>query len=201
MNSTAMSLLPNTLTVVRLILVLPIGWTLWTGEHEVCLAMLIVAGLSDALDGFIARRFNSISRFGELADPTADKLLAFVVVLLMLITELLPLWVVAAVIGREIVIISGALVFRSVVRRLDIEPLLISRINTVVQIVVLAMVVASQTEIPQLASWTFRFVESIGIYLMVLFTVVSGIAYVYTWSNRLRAYLAMAEHRVESSNP
>ena len=87
-----MSLLPNTLTVIRILLVLPIGWTLWTGHFEACLLLLVIAGVSDLLDGFVARQFNSISRFGELADPIADKLLALVVVGVMSITGLLPLW-------------------------------------------------------------------------------------------------------------
>ena len=196
-----MSFLPNLLTVARLLLVVPIGWTLWTGEYKTSLILLIVAGLSDALDGYLARRFNWTSRFGELADPIADKLLAFTVVVLLLSTNLLPMWVAAIVIGREVVILSGATAFRSIVRRLDIEPLLISRINTVVQIVVLAAIIAAQTDVPQLATLTVRFVDPVGMYLMVSFTLVSGIAYVYAWTNRLRAYLALSENRVESSNP
>ncbi len=196
-----MSFLPNVLTVVRILLIFPIGWTLWSGQYITCLCLLIVAGLSDALDGYVARRFDSTSRFGELADPIADKLLAFVVVLGMLVTELLPVWAAMIVIGREFVIIIGALAFRSIVRRLEIDPLLISRINTVVLVVVLCMILAAQTDLPRLSSLTARFVDPVGIYLMVLFTVVSGIAYVYTWSMRLREYLALAESRAESSNP
>ena len=196
-----MNLLPNLVTVLRFLLIMPIGWCIWTGEYGVSLLLLVVAGLSDALDGYLARRFNWTSRFGELADPIADKLLAVVVVVMMLITELLPLWVVVIVVGRELVIVSGALAFRSVVHKLDIEPLTISRINTIVQVTVLAFVLAAETELPGIAEMAEQFVRSIGLYLMVIFTVVSGAAYVYTWSSRLRSYLADAQSQVESSNP
>lgn len=196
-----MSVLPNLLTVLRIVLLAPIGWTLYTGQYFPCLVMLIVAGVSDALDGFFARWLNSTSRFGELADPIADKLLAFVVVAIMLVTDLLPLWIGAIVIGREVVIVCGALVFRSIVQRLDIEPLFVSRINTVVQVFVLCAIIAAQTDVPQLSGWTAAFVDPIGMYLMALFAVVSGVAYIYSWSGRLRSFLAMSENRVESSNP
>lgn len=194
-------LLPNALTVLRFLLLLPIGWSLWVGQYELGLVLLIVAGLSDALDGYLARQFNWISRFGELADPIADKLLAVVVVSLLLLTELLPIWVAAIVVGREVVIVGGALAFRSVVRRLDIAPLMISRINTIVQIAVLCLIIASETQVPSLADSAEHFVDFIGLYLMVFFTVVSGIAYVITWSSRLRTYLSTSPDRVESSNP
>lgn len=196
-----MKLLPNVVTILRFVLVGPIGWSLLVGEFEICLWLLVVAGLSDALDGFLARRFSWTSRFGELADPIADKLLAVVVVALMLLTDLLPWWVAAIVVGRELVIVSGALAFRSVVHKLDIEPLTISRINTIVQLTVLCFILAAETEIAGLAVFAEQFVEQIGLYLMVLFTVVSGVAYVYTWSSRLRSYLAESQNQVESSNP
>lgn len=196
-----MKTLPNTLTVLRILLVLPIGWTLFTGYYGACLVLLIVAGVSDALDGYFARRFDSISRFGELVDPIADKLLAMVVVGSMLLTELLPIWVAVVVIGREVVILSGALAFRSIVRRLDIEPLLISRVNTSILIVVLCAILAANTTVEPLASLTEMFVDFIGIYVMVGFTVVSGVAYVYSWSMRLKNHLAMSGNRVESQNP
>ena len=195
-----MSLLPNTLTVIRIITVGPIGWTLWNGQYGICLVLLVIAGLSDLLDGFIARRFNSTSRFGEVADPIADKLLAMVVVSVMLLTELLPLWASAIIIGREVVILGGAIVFRSIVQRLDIEPLMISRINTVVLIVVLCAIIAARTDVPYLASLTAIFVDPFGVYLMVLFTVVSGIAYVYAWSVRLREHLDVPEKHAKSPN-
>lgn len=194
-----MRFLPNILTVIRILLVVPIAWTLWSGAYGTSLILLIIAGVSDGLDGYFARRFNSISRFGELVDPIADKLLAMVVVGAMLLTALLPIWAAIVVIGREIVILGGALAFRSVVRRLDIEPLLISRINTSVLIVVLCAIIASHTEVEPLAMYTGQFVDAIGLYTMVLFAVVSGLAYVYSWSMRLKNHLAMSENRVESS--
>ena len=194
-----MRFLPNTLTVIRILLVLPIAWTLWTGAYGTSLILLIIAGVSDALDGFFARRFDSISRFGELVDPIADKLLAMVVVGVMLINGLLPVWAAVVVIGREVVILGGALAFRSVVHRLDIEPLLISRINTSVLIVVLCAILAAHTEVEPLARYMDQFVELVGLYVMVLFAIVSGAAYVYTWSMRLKTHLGMPENSVESS--
>lgn len=196
-----MSSLPNLLTGLRILLLVPIAWTMWSGHYLPCLIMLIVAGVSDALDGFLARRLDSISRFGELADPIADKLLAFVVVVMMLATGLLPLWLGVIVIAREVVIVSGALAFRSVVKRLDIEPLLISRINTVVQVFVLCTIIAAQTEIAYLAVITSGFVNLVGYYLMAIFAVASGVAYVYGWTVRLQSHLAQLDERTEAADP
>ena len=185
--------IPNIITILRLILIVPIGFFLWVGEYGISLICLICAGVSDALDGYLARKLNSISRFGELADPIADKLLVFVVVLLLLIKELLPLWVALIVMGREIVIVSGALAFRSIVHELEISPLLVSRVNTGVQVVVLVLILISNTDSVLFGGISELLVNEIGLYLLALFAVISGLAYVIAWSGRLRVFLTQTQ--------
>lgn len=195
-----MRAIPNGLTLLRFVLVVPIGWYLWHGEYGVSLLCMGVAGLSDLLDGYLARRFDSTSRFGELADPVADKVLALVVVLVLLEKDLLPLWIVAVLIGRDLIIVSGALAFRSIVQELEIAPLAISRVYTAVQIGVLLLIMMSQLESFPTAVLAGRFVDPVGLYLMVLFAIVSGGAYVYTWTGRLKSYLANPERQVRSAD-
>ena len=181
--------IPNAITVLRLILIVPIGGFLWMGEYGISLICLICAGVSDALDGYLARKLDSISRFGELADPIADKLLVFVVVVVLLVKELLPFWVAIIVIGREIVIVTGAIAFRSIVHELEISPLLISRINTGVQVVVLVLILISHTESVFFGGMAELLVETVGLYLLAFFAVVSGLSYVVAWSGRLKTHL------------
>lgn len=192
-----MSWLPNAITTCRLVLVLPIGIFLWIGEYGLSFLCLVIAGLSDALDGYLARKLNSISRFGELADPIADKLVVFVVVLLLLFKELLPFWVAAIVVGREIVIVTGALAFRQIVHELEISPLYISRVNTFVQVVILMLILISQTEIGSYAKMIDTFINEIGLLLLVGFAIASGLAYVVIWSMRVRDYLSKSQDQVE----
>ncbi len=126
--------IPNMICVVRIILVAPIVWSLLQGRYGLALGLILVAGLSDALDGFLARRFDWRTRVGGLLDPAADKLLMFAAYVTLAWIGLVPIWFSAIVVGRDIIIITGAIVYQLYVAPVHGEPTGASKLNTVLQI-------------------------------------------------------------------
>ena len=126
--------IPNMICVLRIILVAPIVWSLLQGRYGLALGLILVAGLSDALDGFLARRFDWRTRVGGLLDPAADKLLMFAAYVTLAWIGLVPVWFSAIVVGRDIIIITGAIVYQLYVAPVHGEPTGASKLNTVLQI-------------------------------------------------------------------
>jgi cardiolipin synthase len=126
--------IPNMICVVRIILVAPIVWSLLQGRYGLALGLILIAGFSDALDGFLARRFDWRTRLGGLLDPAADKLLMFAAYVTLAWIGLVPVWFSAIVVGRDIIIITGAIVYQLYVAPVHGEPTGASKLNTVLQI-------------------------------------------------------------------
>ncbi|MDE2089174.1 MAG: CDP-alcohol phosphatidyltransferase family protein, partial [Gammaproteobacteria bacterium] len=103
--------LPNLISVLRMLLVLPVVALLMTEHYREALLLFGLAGLSDALDGFLAKRYGWTSRLGAVLDPLADKILLVSSYIALGWLRLLPLWLVAAVIVRDLVIVIGAAVY------------------------------------------------------------------------------------------
>ncbi|NNE18526.1 MAG: CDP-alcohol phosphatidyltransferase family protein [Myxococcales bacterium] len=127
--------IPNMICVVRIILVVPIVWSLLQGRYGLALGLILIAGLSDALDGFLARRFDWRTRLGGLLDPAADKLLMFAAYVTLAWIGLVPIWFTAIVVGRDIIIITGAIIYQLCVAPVHGDPTGASKLNTVLQIV------------------------------------------------------------------
>lgn len=137
---------------------------------------LVIAGLSDALDGFLARRYQCITLLGAILDPLADKLLIVSITLLFGAKGYLPEWLVMLILGRDLLIVGGVLLYRYVTGRLEIQPLLVSKLNTVLQIALLAMTLLHISFYP-LAPGFMAVLQG----LVTVTTVFSGLAYVYLW--------------------
>ncbi len=131
--------IPNIITVMRILSIAPICWLLWKDSYALALALLVLAGLSDALDGFLARRYGWFTRLGAMLDPVADKLFVVSVFIVFGLKGNLPWWLIALVIGRDVVIVLGAIVYRLFTGKLDMRPLMISKLNTGLQIFLLAV--------------------------------------------------------------
>ncbi|WP_006787057.1 CDP-alcohol phosphatidyltransferase family protein [Thiorhodospira sibirica] len=175
--------LPNVITIARIALALPIVWSLWQGQYALVLLLLFIAGLSDALDGWLARRYGWQSPLGAYLDPLADKVLMVATYFTVALTGLLPWWLVLAVVVRDLVIVAGAIGYRGVTKQLEMQPLLISKLNTFMQIVLVLSVIinAGVYPLPPLLLHSL-----IGI---VLFTTLSsGAAYVWLWSRKTVVY-------------
>ena len=175
--------LPNVITILRFVLVVPAGWLLWQGNVVEALVVIAVAGLSDALDGALARRFDWRTEFGAVADPAADKLLVMVVFAVLTLQSHIPIWLLAIVVGRDVVIVSGALTYRFLFGELEVAPTLLSKINTGAQIVLLLLTLLHLTGSEPMATWV-DLVDPVGFVLVGASSVLSGVQYVVVWSRR-----------------
>ncbi len=176
--------LPNLITMVRFVLIFPTAWFIWEGNYAEALILMLVAGLSDGLDGALARGYRWTSKFGEMADPLADKLLVGMVFVLLTIQGHIPFWAAVIVIGRDLVIVFGAMTFRQLFGALEIDPTLISKINTGLQVIVLVLTLIDLSDMEHLAYLAGLLVDPVGMWLVAGFSLVSGLDYVVTWSRR-----------------
>lgn len=192
--------LPNAITVVRVVLVAPCGWLLWQDAILEALTLIAIAGASDAVDGILARRFDWRTRFGAFADPAADKLLVVVVFAVLAIKGHVPLWLVAIVVGRDLVIISGAFAFRQLIGHVEMAPTLLSKMNTAAQIGLLVLVLVALTNIAPLAAVAAATLPA-AFYVVAASGVVSGIHYVVAWSHRARVEYVAAQRKPDAPAP
>jgi cardiolipin synthase (CMP-forming) len=135
--------LPNLICLVRIALVWPIATALHAGAHRAALILFIVAGVSDGLDGYLAKRFGWTSDLGRFLDPVADKLLLVVVFVGCTWLGLVPWWLTAAVVARDLAIGLGALIFRLWFGPLHGRPTVLSKINTAAQLLYVTLVLLS----------------------------------------------------------
>lgn len=126
--------IPNAITVLRIALVVPLGWAIINGHDGLALLLAGAAGLSDALDGWLARQFGWQSPLGAWLDPAADKLMLAVGFVGLSIVGATPWWLTALVLGRDVVIVSGALAYHWLREHLVVAPSYISKLNTTLQI-------------------------------------------------------------------
>lgn len=171
--------IPNAITVLRLLLVPPVVALILAGDQAAALVLFLVAGVSDGVDGFLARHFHWRSRMGALLDPLADKLLLLGTFVALTLEGLLPVWLLAAAVLRDALIMGGAASYRMLVGRVEAEPLIISKLNTLLQIL-LAVLSLLPWESPEAAREGL-----LGLQILTLVTIVaSGGAYVLGWSRR-----------------
>lgn len=168
--------LPNLITIMRVLLVAPLVWYLAVERYSAALAVALVAGVSDALDGFLAKRYGWESRIGGILDPIADKLLLVGSFVMLGLAGLIPVWLVALVLLRDFVIVAGATLFQALIARLEPEPSPLSKINTAFQILLVLVVLLAQI----VAAMPEGLVSALVI-MTALTTVVSGVHYVWAW--------------------
>lgn len=155
-----------------------------TGQFKLALVLFAIAGISDALDGFLAKHYHWESRLGSILDPIADKLLLVASFTTLAWLGLLPMWLLWLVIGRDLMIVIGGISYHYVVGKFELLPLWSSKINTVMQIFLVLLVMMQQlwfTELQQLVT--------IGKWLVVASVINSGSEYILVWG--LRAWQQM----------
>ena len=183
--------LPNALTIVRILLVIPAGWLLWCGAVPEALVLIALAGASDVVDGELARRFDWRTNFGAVLDPAADKLLVFVVIGVLALQGHVPLWLLGLVVGRDLVIVTGALAYRLLLGRYEVEPTMLSKAHTAVLVVVLILVLlALMDEANPVAAVAAAIVDPVGFVVVGALAVASGAHYVVLWGHRAIVGLA-----------
>lgn len=178
--------IPNLICVLRILLVVPIVMLLLKARYTEALVLIVVAGLSDGLDGFLARRFHWTSRIGGLLDPLADKLLFVSVFASLSWTGLVPMWLFAVVIGRDVVIVAGATAYEFLIGPVEPNPSRVGKLNTAMALLYLFFVMTMQ-----IYGWppeVSTLITGAGVFVVSL---VSGLDYVLTWSRlALRARAA-----------
>jgi len=171
--------LPNLICLVRMALIWPIVAALHGGRYGLALGLFVAAAVSDGLDGYLAKRFNWTSDLGRILDPLADKLLLVVVFVAATWLGLVPWWLTAAAVARDVMIGLGALVFRIWFGPLRGRPTIISKINTALQIAYLSgVIVAAVSGLPPAG-----FLIALA-YTTLATTVFSGIDYVFAFTRR-----------------
>jgi cardiolipin synthase len=171
--------LPNILTGFRFLLVPPVVMLMLNGRFGTALILFAVAGFSDALDGYLARHYHWTSRIGALLDPLADKLLLVSSFVTLGWLGLIPYWLVGLVILRDLVIVTGAIIYNMRVEQLEADPSIVSKLNTLTQILLVLAIMFTQAvqELPAL--WI-----DVLIYSVLVTILWSGFGYVWTWGRR-----------------
>lgn len=173
--------LPNIISTLRLAAVVPIIYLLVLEYYGWALLLFVLAGLSDGIDGCLAKHYGWQSKLGGILDPLADKALLISCFLVLGATGLIPLWLTLAVVFRDLVIVSGGLLYHYLVEDVQAAPTLLSKLNTVVQIAVVVLVIAG--------AGPFSLPETLVgalIWLCLATTVGSGIQYVWVWGQMAR---------------
>jgi cardiolipin synthase len=182
----ALSSIPNLITLGRILLVPVVVWAIATpGAMWIAFVLFVAAGVSDAVDGYLAKRFHMTTELGSYLDPLADKALIVSIYLTLGINGLIPRWLVILVVSRDILIVGGIMLSWLVGSPLKIKPLLVSKLNTVAQIVFACVVLGSLGF--KIAADTLTFVL-MG--LVAVLTLLSVAAYVAEWVRHMNTTAA-----------
>ena len=176
------STVPNVLCLMRMALAVPIVWLLAEGQYGSTLILFGVAGLSDILDGYLAKTFDWATELGKVLDPVADKLLLVSVFITLTWLGLVPLWLAAVAVARDVIIGVGAWVYKELFGPLEGRPTMPSKLNTLVQLLFVIAVVG-RAAFPAVPEWL---IVSLG-GLVFVTTVVSGVDYIVTYVRKAKA--------------
>jgi cardiolipin synthase len=135
--------IPNIITLARILLVPIIVWAIASNQMEIAFSVFVVAGVSDAVDGFLAKRFNMTSELGALLDPLADKALLVSIYIALGIWGAIPRWIVILVVSRDIMIVAAVIVSWLFDKPVQMKPSMVSKLNTAAQVGFAAVVLAS----------------------------------------------------------
>jgi len=134
--------IPNLISLARILLVPVIVWAIASNEMQVAFGLFVVAGLSDLVDGFLAKRFRMATELGAYLDPLADKAMLVSVYVTLGIVEEVPRWLVILVVSRDIMIVTAVILSWLVDKPVKLKPLLVSKLNTLAQVLLAAFVLA-----------------------------------------------------------
>lgn len=175
--------IPNFITLGRAISVPVIFWLLVNGHSRAAFFVFLFAGISDAVDGFLAKRFNWRTELGAYLDPLADKMLIVSIYIALAVSQEIPLWLVVAVVSRDILILLAVLLSWLMDQPVRIKPLAISKINTAAQLILATTVLGDEAF--GLGLETFR---TALVWITGTLTLLSLVAYLKTWILHMTGY-------------
>jgi cardiolipin synthase len=171
--------IPNVISAIRILLVAPIAVALADRQLVTTIVLFGVAALSDAADGFLAKRYGWQSELGAVLDPAADKLLLVTLFITLAYMKLVPLWLTAAAVARDVIIVLGALLYRYWFGPLNVRPSVVSKFNTVCQAAfILAVVGREEFSLPP--AWVVLVLGA----LVFVTVVISGVDYILIYGRR-----------------
>lgn len=135
--------IPNIITLCRILLVPIIVWAIASSQMEIAFVVFVIAGISDAVDGFLAKRFDMTSELGALLDPLADKALLVSIYIALGIWGAIPRWIVILVVSRDLMIVAAVIVSWLFDKPVAMKPSMVSKLNTVAQVAFAALVLGS----------------------------------------------------------
>jgi cardiolipin synthase (CMP-forming) len=168
--------LPNLITLGRVILVPLVFWLLVTGQIQAAFFAFIIAGISDGVDGYLAKTYGWSTELGAYLDPLADKLLIVCIFLALGVGGELPLWLVIAVVSRDILIVTAIILSWLLGNPVRIRPLAVSKANTLSQIVLAGTVLADEG-----FGLGLDMVRFVLIWVTGALTIASLAAYLHSW--------------------
>jgi cardiolipin synthase (CMP-forming) len=174
--------LPNLITIARLVMVPLVIVTIGQGQWMAAFALFVAAGVSDAVDGYIAKRFDMRTELGAYLDPLADKALLVSIYVTLSITGVLPGWLAITVVSRDIMIVAAIILSRLMDRPVAIRPLFISKLNTAAQIAFAVLVLA--TKAFEIRTGQF---EDAAMFAVAALTIASAAAYLARWLKHMAA--------------
>ncbi len=176
-----LSQIPNLLTLLRIAACPVLVVALHGGDYDFALLLFLAAGITDGLDGYIAKRCNFVTGLGAILDPIADKLLIASAYIMLAILQDIPFWLLIVVMFRDLVIVVGYLVLVVMGEDIPMKPTYISKINTFLQISLVIAVLSGK------ADWLHNPFVIDGLVIGVLITtIISGGQYVWAWGIRRR---------------
>ena len=174
--------IPNLITLARILAVPVIVWAITAGEMRLAFILFLVAGLSDLVDGFLAKRFGMATELGAYLDPVADKAMIVSIYVALGIVEAMPRWLVILVVSRDILIVGAVILSWLVDKPVKLKPLTVSKLNTVAQIVYATFVLAALA-----FSWDIPLVINALMTLVAVLTLLSVAFYVAQWVRHMNA--------------
>jgi cardiolipin synthase len=174
--------IPNLITVFRLVLVPFVVLMILQGRWGAAFAAFVVAGVSDGVDGWIARRFDMRSEFGAFIDPLADKALLVSIYVTLAVVGVLPDWVTVVVVSRDVIMMMAIMVSWLMHKPMEIRPMFIGKMNTAAQIGFAILVLATKAFAIAPATWI-----DVGMVVVVALTILSGGAYLAKWLRHMTA--------------
>jgi len=177
--------LPNLVTTGRILLVPIVVWAIISGQMLIAFWLFVVAAFSDAVDGFLAKRLGATSEFGAYLDPLADKALIVSIYVALGISGALPRWLVILVVSRDIMIVGAVMLSWLMGNPVTVKPLLVSKLNTVAQIVLACLVLAALA-----FSWKVDALLLLTMALVAVLTLLSVGFYLAEWVRHMNGSAA-----------
>lgn len=172
--------IPNIITLGRILLVPLIVWAIAADHLQWAFIIFVIAGLSDAVDGFLAKRFNMASELGAMLDPIADKALLVSIYVSLGIWGAIPRWLVILVVSRDIMIVGAVIVSWLYGRPIPMNPHMVSKLNTVAQVTFAAVILASLG-----FNFKYEIFETILMGTVALLTILSVSLYLVEWARHM----------------